>query len=1320
MLTDLYRLYRIATIFSLLSICSFVSANSENTGFIIYTLKDGLSQASVNDIVEDSHGYLWLGTQGGLNRFDGSGFEVFKHSNTDSTSVCGDFILCLFNDKEGNIWIGTDKNGACYYSYETNSFHRIHFPKKNTSVYSISQDSLGNIFAALGENGLAVLLKNERQELFPEMILHDYCTSVASSNGTFIGTQKGIIYKLNYKTKNSWSVDTLFTAPDSSAVNILKLHDRSLWIGTRLNGYRLILPDSKKVLSDYKRFFSEPTIVYDFDWNNVNEMFISTGNGLYQFYFGNSGFYSYKHFTFNNNNPNSLSNNTVYSLYQGSNNMLWIGTGKYLNLLYTNPYLNKIESDPYNKPSLKSNVVFSIYENSSGLWVGTSGGGLNRIKDNKVDFFSTNNSNLSSEVVFSIAGDTSGNLWIGTKEGLSVLPVGSISSNQIKFINLSRNNMMDNFVRQVYCDKTGQIWVCTYNGGLYRFTGNLQNNDFSFQSFRTSDSLLSNRVYCIFQDKVLNYWVGTSNGLNTITKESNIYRVKNFLKKNDIALSNNVIYDIIEDNNGILWVGTRNGLNRVNPKTGKSNQFTTENGLPDNIIYSILTDNDNNLWFSTNKGIAVRNKKNGEFKTYTVLDGLQGNEFNLHAKYYDTVNNQLYFGGLNGINYFIPDSLYNIDKETPLILSNIRFGNGKTVSVFKRNADSAINIKLEHNDFPFYLNFSQIDLRPYKSVQYAYRLIPSYKKWSYLGQNHEIQFPDLKHGNYRIEIQGLSRGKLWKSKPLIISITVHPPWWFSWWMWVFYAAGFICLVYVLYSYRLKQAITKKEAKRLQELDALKNQLYIDITHEFRTPLSIILGTAAELKENTNYDEKETLSRFESIENNSNNLLNLVNQMMDLSMIDNSRLKLSYTQSDIIPYLRYVFSCYQHLATSKEIKYTFYSEIEQLVMNYDSGNLYKVIANLLSNAIKYTPDSGEVVMHVKFIVEDNKLVIKVTDTGIGIPASRAHLIFDRFYRIENKEYPTQGTGIGLALTKKLITLMNGEINYTPMQKGSVFTVSLPVENTAHMTISGKPKIVVPGQSAPAGNHQINNNSENTVLIIDDNPDIIRLLTDSLSKNYNVLIAYNGTDGFELAVKEVPDIVISDIMMPGINGYELCNNLKQNEVTNHIPVLLLTARADKSDKLKGYLSNADDYLTKPFEKHELLIRIKSLLNNRQIIIEKFAQTSQSPTGNKEKDEFIKRINDIVGKNLSDPNFKTSDLAFEAGMSESQLYRKLKAVTGFSTAIFIREYRLHRAKEKIISENRNISEIAYDCGFNDPAWFSRAFKEKFGVSPTQIRKS
>ncbi|MCB0639838.1 MAG: response regulator, partial [Lewinella sp.] len=730
----------------------------------------------------------------------------------------------------------------------------------------------------------------------------------------------------------------------------------------------------------------------------------------------------------------------------------------------------------------------------------------------------------------------------------------------------------------------------------------------------------------LYEDPTSTVWIFAFAGLIQATPEGDGYRFRYF--ENDPAvrssLSNNTVLSVAADPldpTRYLWVGTKGGgLNRLDRQTGDFRHYKTEQGLPDNVIYGILPDDRGHLWLSTNRGLCRFHVREETTRNFTAADGLQNNEFN-QSSYLRTRDGHLIFGGVNGLTVFHPDSLRFNEQRPVTAITRVRINNQLTgfralpgmeapPPLLERTDDGALYLDLTHRENLVSLEFAALEFSNPAQNLYRYRLIrhrvlgrSQEGEWVDLGHNNTVQFANLRPGHYTFQVLGSNNDGAWSEQPAVLTFTIHPPWWATWWAYVGYGLLAMATVLLIYRTQLRQRLQLQEATRLKELDQFKNRFFTNITHEFRTPLTVILGITNQLWTNNDIQPaRESAHKLNLIRRNGENLLRLINQLLDLAKLESDELRINYVQGDVLPYLRYIAESLHSLASVRNVLLQVKSDQTPIVMDYDPERLQQIVYNLLSNAIKFTPSGGQVVLQARSTTgaaadpRTPRLVLTVTDTGIGIPPEELPRIFDRFHQADHlAQAQAGGTGIGLALTRELIHAMGGEISVeSQLGQGTVFTVQLPIRRQAPM--ASDPVVQSSTESTPAPGTPLPEDqareSRPQLLIIEDNPDVVEYLSFCLKADYALDFAYNGRAGIDTAVERVPDLIISDVMMPEKDGFEVCDTLKNDERTSHIPIVLLTARAGVEDRIAGLRRGADAYLAKPFHEEELLVTLEKL--------------------------------------------------------------------------------------------------------------------------------
>lgn len=807
----------------------------------------------------------------------------------------------------------------------------------------------------------------------------------------------------------------------------------------------------------------------------------------------------------------------------------------------------------------------------------------------------------------------------------------------------------------------------------------------------------------------------------------------------DWGVSISRIMAIEEDEKGHLWLGTDNGLYKLDPDKGIIQGYTINDGLPNKFICGMLAESDSVLWLSTNNGLSRFHISDETFLNFYERDGLTFNEFNRRS-YFKSRDGHMYFGGLRGINAFYPSKImktyHKQIKNAQVILSALEYIDERQDSLIRKpqiNHEEEIHFYHWHWSYSFEYTFT--DYSNPEEVFFSYMMEGYKDSWSRPSKFNFARFNSLPPGTYFFRVKARDSQGEWHPNELSLKVVVHPPWWASWWAYTLYIISLSIMVFGILRFYRRRLILKnqlalehEEAKRLKELDHFKSRLFTNLTHEFRTPLTVILGMIRQIRESP----KQYLDQgTEVIERNGRNLLQLINQLLDLSRLENNAFQLQLQQGDIISFLRYLTESFQTFANGQNLSLRFFTTEKEVIMDYDPEQVKQILTNLLSNAIKFTPSGGEVSLHVQ--VANKALEIEVRDTGIGIAGENLHHVFDRFFQVDSvMTRQGEGTGIGLAHSKELVCLMGGEISVTSeIGKGSCFWIKLPIRRKAPVKEPGSMPQMVPIPIPPASlqpafiaEQNPASSSLPQLLIIEDNPDVVTYLKSCLEQAYQLDIGYNGKIGIEKALEHIPDLIISDVMMPEKDGFEVCDTLKNDMRTSHIPIILLTAKADAASKLAGLKRGADVYLAKPFDKEELLVRIDMMLAQQERIKQFFLQgkTADNPEIEAElqpENAFLQQINEIIAENYHEESFGLPDLCRRIAMSRSQLFRKMKALIDTSPSEYIRKYRLARARDLLLAGEHNVSEVCYATGFKNLAHFSKSFQEEFGNSPSEFRR-
>ena len=1360
-----YKLFYTVFCFLLFVISPYsLDAQYSKMRFNYLTPDDGLYSDHIYAFCRDYKGCIWIGTVDfGLNKWDGNKISGYRYKKGEKGSLSHDGISCIFEDSKKNLWVGTF-NGLNLYNRNEESFTVFlndsdDIISENNTINAIFEDRKGNIWIATGD-GLKKWIKEENRFLTYHIQSKDYSAKrimsvVEDSNGSlWVATYARGIYKFDPK-KESF---TVYDDPTIDFGNIDPLKDLcidkhdNLWIACNSGGLISFTPSTCKfeqygAKGDHKGTNSK--LLRKIIEEDDRYMLIATDHGgINRFDRINRTF---EYITYEENKENGLNSNGLWTIYKDPEGILWVGTSSG-GVNYYNPKKDLFKTFRHNSGnpgSLCYNAVLSMFEDSEGLiWIGTNGGGLS-IFDPKTERFKNykhdpaNPNSLGSNVILSITEDKEHNIWLGTwGNGLNCY-----NKKTGKFIHYVHNendktSLKTNIVWYILPDQNGNIWVSIPDG-----IDIFDKNKGVIKEFRPDSknkhALSHHTINAIYKDYDQNIWICTQNGINLYDAKSNSFIVfKNF--------PDNSIISFLKDKEGCFWVGSnKKGLYHFKLDGTIIDTFRFSQGEYDSKVSGILEDNKFNLWLSTDDGLIKFNKKNKSFKRYSTSDGLQGRLFSMGLLKSHT--GQMYFGGYNGFSTFHADSLKKDNDYIPVIsLTDFQIFNkpvsiGAEGSPLKKSISETEEITLSYRQSTFSFEFTAISLTHPEKQLYAYKMEGYEKEWNYTTADRRyVTYTNLDAGSYIFRVKGSNNDGVWNQTGISLKINILPPWWRTWWAYSLYLLVFVAIIYFVVKYILTQnqlALARMEANKLHEIDQLKLNVFTNISHEFRTPLTLIMGPLEKFIKDENASGLDK-SLLNLMYRNSQRLMRLINQLLDFRKLEAGQLKLNLTHDDIIIFIVNIAETFKQYAEKRNIKYQIVHEVESLQNLFDPDKLDKILYNLLSNAFNYTPDNGEITIAVETINDGitDFVEIKVKDNGIGIPKEALSSVFNIFYQVEgNAPIKAEGTGIGLSLVKELVNLHNGHIYVeSEVGKGSIFTVQIPLnikqQPTSPQAITKAGNIFITSKLSSESikaDENLNNSNENRgdddtniVLIIEDNDDLREYLEIELSPFYRVIKAKDGLGGMNEAIENIPDIIISDIMMPGIDGIELCNRLKANAHTCHIPIILLTARQSLEHKIEGIESGADDYITKPFSAQFLLARIKNLIFSRQRLKDYFNKTIITSDTiefkvNKSDENFINRTQQTIENNYHKPDFDIEEFASLMNMSSRQLFRKIKALTNQTPNALIVNCRMRHASELLIEGSATVYEIAYATGFTDPSYFTKVFVNQFGIIPSSYKE-
>ena len=1339
--------------FLCLGMHSAFSETPEQITFSYISINEGLSQSTVFSIDQDKRGNMWFATYDGVNKYDGYAFTVYQHNEDDPNSIANDISRIVKTDSQGRVWIGT-RDGLSRYDEEKDIFQNFFYEKngKHLQVNGIEEISPEQLLISTPEGLIMFDIKESKfiDDSF-STAMHKTIASTLYRQGDqiYIGTSTDGLYTYSITQKTFEKVIPILGTKQIQA--ILQQSPTRIWVATEGAGLFLINPKTKEI-KNYLHSPSNPksissNYIRSLAMDSQNRLWIGTFNDLNIYHEGTDSFASYS------SNPvenGSLSQRSVRSIFMDSQGGMWLGT-YFGGLNYYHPIRNRfknIRNIPY-KNSLSDNVVSCIVEDKDkNLWIGTNDGGLNLYNPITQRFTSytlqedESARGIGSNNIKAVYVDEKKSLvYIGTHAGgLSIL---HRNSGQVENFNQRNSQLVNENVYAILPDGEGNLWLGTLSA-LVRFNPE-QRSFTTIEKEKDGTPVVSKQITTLFRDSHKRLWIGGEEGLSVFKQEGlDIQKASILPVSNVTKLFTNCIY---EASNGIIWVGTREGFYCFNEKDKQIKRYNTTNGLPNNVVYGILEDSFGRLWLSTNRGISCFNPETEKFRNFTESDGLQSNQFNT-ASYCRTSVGQMYFGGINGITTFRPELLLDNPYTPPVVITKLQLFNkvvrpDDETGILTKNISETKSITLKSWQTAFSIEFVVSNYISGQHNTFAYKLEGYDKEWYYLTDSRTVSYSNLPQGTYQFLVKAANSDGKWNPIPTALEIIVLPIWYKTWWaLLIFFAtfAGFITFVFRFFwmrkSMEAQLEIERRDKEHQEEINQMKMRFFINISHELRTPLTLILTPLQEII--NKISDRWTRNQLEYIQRNANRLLHLVNQLMDYRRAELGVFELKAKKGNAHQLIQDNFLFYDKLARHKKITYTLHSELEDKEVLFDANYLELIVNNLLSNAFKYTESGQSITATLK--EENGWLLLQVSDTGIGIPINKQGKIFERFYQIESEHV---GSGIGLSLVQRLIELHHGRIELDSEEnKGSTFSVYLPQDlsvykpselasnneqNEEEQVYSTNSKAMYFIDTEKVENESVESGDKKrgTILIVEDNNEIRRYLSNGLADLFNTLEAGNGEEALEKLKDNEVDVIVTDVMMPVMDGIKLCKNVKQNIRTCHIPVIILSAKTDIKDQMEGLQMGADDYIPKPFSLAILTTKIQNMMRTRRRMLDKYAKSlevePEKITFNAMDEALLKRAMAIVEKNMDNIEFSTDEFAREMNMSRSNLHLKLKAITGESTIDFIRKIRFNEAAKLLKDGRYTVAEVSTMVGFNTPSYFATSFKKYFGCLPTEyIKKS
>jgi len=1326
--------------------------------FTSLTSMDGLSSNTVTAILKDRYGLMWFATDDGLNRFDGTDVLVYRHNKKDSTSLRSNDITSLHQDRKGRIWVGTNEGGLHLYNRKKDSFVSIPSPH---SITSISSDASGKLWVGTTAGLINVDPESHQIRTFsalpniPDEISKGLILSIGidRKQRVWIGTRNGL-YRVDPSHKDTEYINFLQSLPDETGFRTVKsiLEDRqgNIWIGTYSGVFKL--SQDGQIIKNFRyesgnKNSLSSNMVFAIAMENDHQIWICTDAGLNILDTQNGNIARY--------GPDartqfSLNNKSVRSILIDNEGIFWLGTYKGgVNKYDKNLALFGLKRSDVNDPyGLSAPFVTSFAQTESGdLFVGTDGGGLN-LYNRSTNLFKKypinpkNRNAASGLAILTLALVSDNELFIGTfQDGLFQLNPKTGAYTQ--YIRGKDSSSLNN--NEIFClekDKSGKVWVGTNGGGVHLFDPATRR----FQRYFNQATPASQRMIPLngyIRDILLDsrgmLWIashGTGIAVFDPAKRKSL-----LLDKQSSNLPSNIVSSVLEDRQGSIWVGTfGEGLALYNPQSKKFISYGEKEGLVSNIVNKILEDAQGRIWLSTNQGISSFDVKNKKFTNYTSYNGIQDRTFVLGAGIRAS-DNILFFGGIAGFNYIDTRRLPDSKRIPPIILKDLRIGNRSITPADSNFIDADISVaKTISLDYKqnFSVGYAALDYTNPKQVQYRHRLVGMQSEWNETSVNNIASYTNISPGKYVFEVQASRDGINWGPQTTSVAVVVKPPFYLTIYAYILYFLIPLAVVFVMrrrgiqkLQRQFKEQQQRAEIEQAQELDKMKIKFLTNLSHEFRTPISLILAPADNLLVKTKATELHP--PVIAIKRNAKRLLNLVDQLLDFKNMQQQELTLDLCRKDIILYIRDTCDQFSDLSIRKGIQFKIESTLSQLFMDFDADKLERILFNLLSNAFKFTPKGGLVKLEIfRHADSDGRdwLTIVVGDTGIGIPEDKHEKIFDRFFQNDTDlSVLNQGSGIGLSIVREFVQLHQGTITVTSEPgSGSTFAVNLPVStDSLPVSVNQQPdpitvysgtstETAAPKQERPA------TEDPSTVLIIEDNEEFRHYLKENLLPYYNVIEASNGKEGWQKTLSHHPELIVSDIAMPEMDGITLSQKIKADKRTKHIPIILLTASTGEQQQLEGLNSGANDYLTKPFNFEILNAKINNLILLNRLLKGVYSRhikvSGQEPQIESSQEKLLKDMLSYIEDNLHTSQLSVENLSKHVGMSRGTLYSKVLEMSGQTPIEFIRSIKLEKAAVLLENSDLSISQISYMTGFTAPNYFAKSFKAKFNMLPTEYK--
>lgn len=1372
--------YRIVSALILLLVVPTLHAMAQapDMRFKRLTVEDGLSNNNVLALVQDQRGYIWIGTNDGLNKYDGYGFTTYRHDARDSTTLSNNAVHAVLLDEKGRLWAGT-AGGLNLYHSSTGTFTeypiggRVMNDPGSGRITTLFEDrssrfwvgTTRGLYAFDPERSVFTRYEYEStssSDFRGEHYQPNYVTSVYEDDEDriWIGTAAGL-NRLDPARGTFRRFELAGGGRIADEVRDMKEDpDGKLWVATVRDGlYHVDVGERTYThhVHDSEKPGSLPSNSVRAVHKRERGLVVGTSEGVALYDAERDYFHT---FTTISGDVSSLSFPSVRCILEDNRGNLWIGTWEGLNYFdhHSNHFVH-VGRYPEAVRSLSDDLISSFAEDpDGGVWVGTERGGLNYLDApmQRVRVFRHDPNDPASLRVNNVKAlfvDRQGALWVGTHDGgLSRLDRDRGGFHHYRHDPSDSTSLSGNRVYAIHEDRFGDLWIGTNKNGLNR----LDRRSGRFTRYGVDDgagSISSNEINVIFEDRVGNLWIGTAHGLSLFDRRTD--RFIHFLstRADPGSLIDPTVRTLWEDSEGRLWVGTSSGLELFDRRQGTFTHFTVRDGLPNDAINCVLEDGSKDLWISTNLGLSRFRPSDSSFRNFDGADGLQSRQFNMNACV-ATRDGRLFFGGVNGFSYFHPENITSNPYAPPVFITGLKLFNqtvhpAESGSPLTRDIGETERIVLRHDQNVVSLDFVALNYTAQSRNEYAYVLEGFEEDWNPVGTQRTATYTNLPPGQYTFRVKAANNDGVWNEHGTSLEIRILPPLWRTWWAYLLYALFAATAAYGAYRYsvkvwRLKNSLALEQLRRRTEddLHAAKMQFFTNVSHEFRTPLTLILGPIQELLADRSQGSRDRES-LNLVRRNAERLLRLVNQLMDFRALETGHMRLRAQRTNVVEFVRELALSFDEFARHARIRFAIRSDYEGIYVWFDRDKLETVLVNLLSNAFKFTSDGGDVAIEVGVSgpgpqsssgsSEVGMVHIAVRDTGIGMTEAELEHLFERFYQARPRFGSRHGTGIGLAFSKGIVELHGGKLTVESREgEGSVFTVILPL-GSDHLEPSDvspdDESRKLPYRRVELEEMELEENAAEhegpdcddapAVLIVEDNRDMRAFIRNGVADHYRIYEAADGVEGFRVAVDVFPDLIVCDVAMPEMDGMTLCHKLKEDLRTSHIPIILLTARTSEADQVMGLDMGADAYVMKPFEMRVLLARIRNLIAVRAKLRERFSldiPIKPVESGRSTRDDaFLRNVIDIIEERIADPDLTVESLSQDVGMSRVYLHKKLTALTNHTPSDLIRTIRLKHASRLLLEGDKTVSEVAYDVGYNTPSHFTTSFKKQFGHSPT-----